>query len=194
MNEPIKPTPPSTATSTPPPAQPGIIVTPPKVPLVNPFGRPILTECVQRVYKPATGAGPDGFGPASNLPARIAPQGRGAHCVAFRKPAGHSLALAFAVADQNIAADWFEFAKELNRTTLIPMDAYLMNTNNQILGHWTGRDTDTDQNHCWYVHEGNPHNGRTLALPSGTYFYFADTPDGSAAEIPVWHSGSNQFN
>ena len=170
-----------------PPAAPATTRNPPP----NPFGRPSATQCVQRDYKPQTGAGPDGFGPPTTRTANIAPQGRGGHCVEFSKPEGHSLALAFNVTAQNVSMDSFEFAKELNKTTDIPMDAAIVSADGHIIGQYSGRDTGTDEPHGRYVVQGAAHNGKTVPLPIGLYYYFADTPDGSAAKMPIWHSGAN---
>jgi hypothetical protein len=191
------PTPTPAAPSPPKPAitpGPGIITQPFKPLLVNPFGRPFATQCPQRDYGYDANQGHGGFGPRITRQCNIAPQGRGGRCTEYSKPEGHSIALAFAVASQNVAADFFEFAKDLNNSTQQPMDAYLVSGDGRILGHFTGRDTDTDQPHCWYVTTGVVHNGKTAALANGIYFYVIDTPDGHAANMPVWHNGSNQFN
>jgi hypothetical protein len=167
----------------------------PATPATTPFGRPAATQCPQRIYKPADGhMTSDGYGPSHVASCNIAPQGRGGHCVEYAKPAGHCIALAFAVSSDNVAADFFQFAKETNGSTRVECEAYITDANGRVIAHYSGRQTTTDEPHAWYVVEGAKHNGATKALPAGIYFYWFDTPDGSAAKLPVWHSGSNKFN
>lgn len=160
---------------------------------LGPFGRPPMTSAVQRVYKPATGAGIDGYGPAHAGPANIAPAGRGLHVVEYAKLAGQSLRLAFPVDASNKLADFFKLPKETNGTTQVAMNVIVTSDfdGRNIVDRYEGADTVTDAQHAWYVHEGNPHNARTHALKTQLYYYWIDTPDGSAAKIPVGHSGSN---
>lgn len=158
----------------------------------GPFGRPPVTSCAQRIYAPDGHGG--GFGPSRVGLANIGPQGGGAHCTEFDKPAGHSLRLAFGVGPDNKLADFFMNAADLNGNTQAKYTVCITSDvdGHVILANYSGRDTGTDQPHGWYVAEGNKHNGVTLHLPVGMYYYWIDTEDGSEAKIPVWHQGSNR--